>query len=63
MVATAKLMCMIELCGKNLKRKYRTPKPVGRNTSSPSGNSGTPVRGKVPLGMRRRHKPGTKLYR
>lgn len=31
---------MIDLTGKNLKHKYRTPKPKGRNKADYMGNSG-----------------------
>jgi hypothetical protein len=55
---------MHEMAGEHLKLKYRASKPKGTNKSSPSGNSGTGAANKtVPRGMRKKHKPGAKIYR
>ncbi len=52
----------VELCGGNLKLKYRAPKPKGTNQSK-GGNSGISVKSKtVPRGMRKKYKPGAKRY-
>jgi hypothetical protein len=48
---------MIELCGDNLKLKYRCPKPKGTNHASFSGNSGTRIKSSIiPTGLRRKPK-------
>lgn len=46
-----------------LKRKYTEPKSRGSNKPQYSGNSGTSTKNKrVPLGMRKKIKPGAKRY-
>lgn len=42
-----------------LKWKYRCPKPKGGNPSRGNGNSGQPVRGTPPKGLRKRPKGKT----
>ncbi len=47
-----------EMAGPNLKYKYRVGKPRS-GYGSPSGHSGTPVRGTPPKGMRRQYRGKT----
>jgi hypothetical protein len=47
-----------EMAGPNLKDKYRCFKPKSGNGSK-SSNSGTPVRGTPPKGMRRQYRGKT----
>ena len=42
-----------------LKLKYRSQKPKGTNARRGNGNSGTPVRGTPPKGLRKRPKGKT----
>jgi hypothetical protein len=53
----------IELCGANLKLKYRSPKPKGTNHANYSGNSGKRLHGAVPVGLRRKPKGKTVMAR
>jgi hypothetical protein len=46
----------IELCGANLKLKYRSQKPRGTQSSSTGTSGSAKVRGEVPRGLRRRPK-------
>jgi len=45
----------VELCGENLKLKYRVRRPVSSNGTSSGGKSGKPVHGPVPVGIRKHH--------
>lgn len=57
-------MAAYEMAGENLKLKWRAPKPKGSNSAKSGGNSGTSSAHKtVPLGMRRKPKPGRKQYK
>jgi hypothetical protein len=46
----------IELCGANLKLKYRSHKPKGTNHANFSGNQGHSIKGTPPVGLRKRPK-------
>lgn len=53
----------VELAGKNLKLKYRMPKPRNpHRRGNYMGNSGKPLRGTPPAGLRKRPR-GKTSYR
>lgn len=52
----------IELCGANLKLKYRSQKPKGTNPANAGGNSGKHLKSAVlPTGIRRKPKGKTRF--